>query len=178
LALGTKTPRKNLTKSKTLRAVGKEYGYSGYLTGYVDTERLAGIFTGNTRDQDKDAESLVMVAAMMDPQIAALNLLPDGKSVKLELAQLAEFAGDAFAALSTDTLSISLGESAEAKSANMLVADSAEPASDAEDAMPKAIRDAMRDVMILSGSMYERMSVEVRFANRGVEINSAMKLSD
>ena len=144
-----------------------------------------------------------MMAAMMDPQIAALNLLPDGKPVKLELAQLAEFAGDAFAALSTDALSISLGEGAEAKSADMLVADSAEPApfmsmdmdaaryysmvgeamskepaSDAEDAMPKAVRDAIRDVMVLSGSMYERLSVEVQFTTRGVEINSVMKLSD
>ncbi len=370
LALGTKSPRKNLKKSKTLRAIGKEYGFSAYLTGYVDTERLAGIFTGNTTDQDdgffavtgenppavtdvcaaeimgmagiaprivfgysdvsseqvesamivelrediaaglatipaavpglgtdpggfmslgfglnpmelrnfyetrldaieadpyecdefaelqagvakgrevlntplppvvysfrgfvaniadiqgldlskstapesidasilvavENAESLVMMAAMMDPQIAALNLLPDGKPVKLELAQLAEFAGNAFAALSTDALSISLGESAETKSADMLVADSTEPApfmsmnmdaaryyslvgeamsqepaSDEEDQMPKAIRDAVRDVMILSGSMYERMSVDVQFTKRGVEINSVMKLSD
>jgi hypothetical protein len=370
LALGVKTPRKNLKKSKTLRAIGKEYGFSEYLTGYVDTQRLAGIFAGNTTDRDdeffaatgeklpavtdvcaaeimamagiaprivfgysdvspgqvesamivelrediaeglatipaavpglgtdpgglmslgfglnpmelgnfyearldaieadpyecdkfaelqagvakgrealntplppvvynfrgfvaniadiqgldfssstapetidasilvavENAESLVMMAAMMDPQIAALNLLPDGKPVRLEVAQLAEFAGDAFAALSTNALSISLGEGAETDSANMLVADSTEPApfmsmnmdaaryysmvgeamsqepaSDEEDAMPKAIRDAVRDVMILSGSMYERMSVEVRFTARGVEINSVMKLSD
>ena len=370
LALGAKTPRKNLKKSKTLRAIGKEYGFSEYLTGYVDTERLAGIFTGNTTDQDdeffaatgekppavtdvcateimgmaavaprivfgytevssgqvesalivelrediaaglatlpaavpglgsdsggfmslgfglnpmqlrnfyearldaieadpyecdkfsklqagvaqgrealntplppvvysfrgfvaniadiegldfssgaapesidasiliavENAESLVMMAAMMDPQIAALNLLPDGKPVKLELAQLAEFAGDAFAALSTDALSISLGEGAETKSADMLVADSAEPApfmsmsmdaaryysllgeamsqepaNDEEDQMPKAIRDAVRDVMILSGSMYERMSVDVQFTKRGVEISSVIKLRD
>ena len=370
LALGAKSPRKNLKKSKTLGAIGKEYGFSGYLTGYVDTERLAGIFTGNTTEQDdeffaatgetlpavtdvcaaeimgmagiaprivfgysavspeqvesamivelredlaaglatipaavpglgmdpggfmslglglnpmelrnfyearldaieadpfecdkfaklqagvasgrevlnkplppvvysfrgfvansadiqgldlsksttpesidasilvavENAESLVMMAAMMDPQIAALNLLPDGKPVKLELAQLAEFAGNAFAALSTDALSISLGESAETKSADMLIADSIEPApfmsmnidaaryyslvgeamsqesaSDEEDQMPKAIRDAVREVMILSGSMYERMSVDVQFTARGVEINSVMKLSD
>ena len=370
LALGAKTPRKNLKKSKALRAIGKEYGLSGYLTGYVDTERLAGIFAGKTTDQDdeffaaagetpaaitdvcaseimemagiaprivfgytdvsseqvksamivelrediaaglatipaaipglgtdpgglmslgfglnpmelrnfyearldaieaepyecdkfaelqagvakgrealntplppvvysfrgfvaniadiqgldfssstapetidasiliavENAESLVMMAAMMDPQIAALNLLPDGKPVKLELAQLAEFAGDAFAALSTDALSISLGEGAETNSADMLVADSAEPApfmsmnmdaaryysmvgeamsqepaSDEEAQLPKAIRDAVREVMILSGSMYERMSVEVQLTARGVEINSVMKLSD
>ena len=370
LALGAKEPRKNLKKSKTLRAIDKEYGFSGYLTGYIDTERLAGIFTGNTTDQDNEffaaigdkppevtavcaveimgmagiaprilfgysgvsseqvasamiielrediaeglatipaavpglgtdpggflslgfglnpmslrnfyearldaieadpyecakfadlqagvakgrealntplppvvysfrgfvaniadiqgldfssstapesidasilvavenAESLIMMAAMMDPQIAALNLVPDGKPVKLELAQLAEFAGDAFAALSTDALSISLGEGAESNSASMLLADSSDPApfmsmnmdsaryysmmgeamsqepsGDEEEKMPKAIRDAVRDVMILSGSMYERMSVEVQFTTRGVEINSVMKLSD
>ncbi len=368
LALGIKAPRKNLKKSKALQAIDKEYGFSGYLTGYIDTERLAGIFSGNTTDQDNDfftaigdkppelttacateimemagiaprivfgyagvsservdsamiielredlaaglatipaavpglgldpggfmsfgfglnpmalrefyearldameadpyecdkfadlqagvakgrealntplppvvysfrglvaniadiqgldlssstapesidasiliaienAESLVMMAAMMDPQIAALNLLPDGKPVKLVLTQLAEFAGDAFAALSTDALSISLGEGAAANAADMLVADSAEPApfmsmnmdsaryysmigeamlqepvGDDAEKTPKAIRDAMRDVMALSGNMYERLSVEVQFTARGVEINSTMKL--
>jgi hypothetical protein len=370
LALGTKAPRKNLKKSKALQAIDKEYGFSGYLTGYIDTERLAGIFSGNTTDLDNDfftaigdkppelttacateimemagvaprivfgyagvstervdstmiielredlaaglatipaavpglgidpggfmsfgfglnpmalrdfyearldameadpyecdkfaelqagvakgrealttplppvvysfrgfvaniadiqgldlssstapesidasilvaienAESLVMMAAMMDPQIAALNLVPDGKPVKLVLTQLAEFAGDAFAALSTDALSISLGEGAEANSADMLVADSAEPTpfmsmnmdsaryysmigeamsqepvGDDAEKMPRAIRDAMRDVMVLSGSIYERMSVEIQFTARGVEINSTMILSD
>jgi hypothetical protein len=370
LALGLKAPRKNLKKSKALQAIDKEYGFSGYLTGYIDTERLAGIFAGNTTDQDdaffaaigdqpteltavctaeimemagvaprmvfgysrvsperidskviielrediaaglatipaavpglgidsggfmsigfglnpmalrdfyearldamaadpyecdklaelqagvakgrealntplppvvysfrgfvanitdiegldlssstapesieasiliaiENAESLVMMAAMMDPQIAALNLVPDGKPVKLVLTQLAEFAGEAFAALSTDALSISLGEGAEANSADMLVADSAEPTpfmsmnmdsaryysmigeamsqepeGDDAEKMPKAIRDAMRDVMVLSGSLYERMSVEIQFTARGVEINSTMKLSD
>lgn len=370
LALGAKLPRKTLKKSKTLRAIAREYGFSGYLTGYVDTQRLAGIFTGVTTAQDdeffaaigdrpedvtavcaaeimglagiaprivfgysnvssgqvesamiielrediakglatipaavpglgidsggfmslgfglnpmalrnfyearldaieadpyecdqfadlqagaakgrealdtplppvvysfrgivaniadiegldfsgskapesinasilvavENAESLLMMAAMMDPQIAALNLLPDGKPVKLELTQLADFAGDAFAALSTDALSISVGEAAQAKSAYMLVADSIEPApfmsmhmdaaryysmigeamsqgpaDDEEDKTPKAVRDAWSDVMILSGSMYERMSVEVQFTARGVEINSVMKLSD
>ena len=370
LALGAKAPRKNLKKSKALQAINKEYGFSGYMTGYIDTERLAGIFSGNTTDQDDDfftaigdkppelstvcaaeimemagiaprmvfgyseispeqidstmiielrediaagltsipavvpglgidsgglmsfglglnpmalrefyearldameadpyecdkfadlqagvakgrealntplppvvysfrgfvaniadiqgvdfssstapesieasiliavenAESLVMMAAMMDPQIAALNLVPDGKPVKLALAQLAEFAGDAFAALSTDALSISLGEGAEANSASMLVADSAEPApfismnmdsaryysmlgeamsqetaSEEGDETPQAIRDALGDVVALSGSMYERMSVEVQFTTRGVEINAAIQLSD
>jgi len=370
VASALKAPRKSLKKSKALQAIDKEYGYSGYMTGYIDMERLAGIFSGNTTDQDDDffaaigdkppeltaacsaeimemagiaprivlgytgvsaerlessmivelrediaeglatvpaavpglgadsgglmslgfglnpmalrnfyearldaieadpyecdkfaplqagvakgrealstplppvvysfrgfvaniadiqgldfssntapesvdasilvavenAESLVMMAAMMDPQVAALNLLPDGKPVKLELAQLAEFAGDVFAALSTDALSISFGDGAETNSADMLIADSAEPApfmsmnmdtaryysmigekmaqepaADDTEEMPKAIREAVRDVMVLSGSIYERMSVEVQFTARGVEISSVMKLSD
>ncbi len=370
LALGIDTPRKNLKKSKLLRAIQKEYGFSAHLTGFVDTERLAGIFAGNRTEQDNDfftaigeqppevtdvcaaeimvmagiaprivfgytqvssrqfgstvivelradiaeglesipaavpglgtdpggfmslglslnpmalrefyearldameadpyecdkfaelqagvakgreilnqplppvvynfrgfvaniadiqgldmssggmpesidasilfavenAESLIMMAALMDPQIAALNLVPDGKPVKLELTQLAVIADEVFAALSTDALSISLGDGAESNSADMLVADSAEPApfmsmsmdsaryysmvaeamskaraADDEDKMPAAIREAMSEIMILSGSMYERMSVEVHFTERGVEINGLMQLSD
>jgi hypothetical protein len=370
-ALGLQAPRKSLKKSKALRAIGKEYGFSDYLIGFVDNERIAGAFTANATDLDKElfaalgeqppaltqvcstellemasiaprivfgysdispqqlksamivelrediaeglttiptavpglgsdpggfmsfglglnplalrefyegrldameadpyecekfadlqagvakgrealnqpvppvvysfrgfvaniadiqgldmaagtppesidasillavenAEALIMMAAMFDPQIAALNLLPDGKPVRLELAQLAEIADDVFAALSNDALSVSLGAGAESNSADMLVADSADPApfmsvsmdsaryysmvgeamskeqpADEEgEQMPEAIRSAMRDIMVLSGSMYDRMSVDVRFTERGIEISGLMKLSD
>jgi hypothetical protein len=143
------------------------------------------------------------MAAMFDPQLAALNLLPDGKPVKLELTQLASIADEAFAALSSNALSVSVGKGAESNSASMLVADSAEPtpfmsmnmdsaryysmmgeamaqesSDDEEDKMPKAINEAMREIMILSGSMYERMSVDILFTERGIEIGGRMKLSD
>ncbi len=151
----------------------------------------------------ENAESLVMMAAMMDPQIAALNLVPDGKPVKLEMAQIAEIAKEAFAALSDDALSVSLGDGAEANAADMLVASSSESTpfmsmnmdsaryyamigeamenaepEEGEKEMPAAIRKAMQEVLTLSGSMYERMSVEVQFTKRGVEINGHMKLND
>ena len=159
----------------------------------------------------ENAETLLMMATMMDPQIAALGLLPDGKPVKLELAQLATIAEEAFAALSENALSISVGDGAEMNSAEMLVADSSEPApfmsmnmdaaryyaliGDAmqsgtnsdddedegegeENEMPVAVRDAMRDVIVLSGSMYERMAVDVQFTERGIEMNALVTLSD
>lgn len=128
---------------------------------------------------------------------------PDGKPVKLELAQLAAIAEVAFAALSENALSVSLGEGAESNAAGMLVADSASPApfmsmnmdtaryysmigeamaneaADEEgEQMPAAVRKAMSDVVILSGSLYERMALDVQFTKRGVEINGRMKLSD
>jgi len=375
LALGVKTPGKSLKKSKTLAAIGKEYGLSEYLIGYIDIERIAGVFAGNTTDIDKElfaaigeespepsevcsaeimetasiaprivvgysditaqqlksaiivelrsdiakglttipaavpglgsdpggfmsfgfglnplslrdfyearldamesdpyeceafaelqagvakgrealnqplppvvysfrgfvaniediqgmdmasktpptsidasillavenAEALIMMASMMDPQIAALNLLPDGNPVRLELAQLAEIVDDAFAALSENALSISVGAGAESNSADLLLADSPDPApfmsmsmdtaryysmvgdamskeqpvdeegeQDGEQ-MPEEIRSAMRDIMVLSGSMYDRMSIDVRFTERGIEIGGLMKLSD
>ncbi len=151
----------------------------------------------------ENAEALIMMAAMFDPQIAALNLLPDGKPVKLDMPQLAELADQAFAALSANALTVSLGDNAEEVSAEMLNADSPKSApfismsmdsaryysmigdsmaeesqDDDAEKMPEAIREAMRDVMALSGSMYERMSFEMRFTKRGVEIGGLMKLSD
>ncbi len=370
LAIGAKTPRKNLKKSKALAAIDREYGFSGYLTGFIDTQRIAGMFAGNTSAEDdaffaavgekppelgdvcaaevmemagiaprivigysnlsadriesamivelredlarglatvpaevpglgkdagglmslgfgfdvmairdfyearldameadpyecakfahlqegvakgrealnqpvppvvysfrgfvaniadiqgmdmstntppqsidasiliavENAESLLMMAAMLDPQIAALSLVPDGKPVKLELAQLAEFADSAFAALSADALSVSLGEGAESNSADMLVAESVrpapfmsmnmdsaryysmigdamsqKPADEDENEMPEAMREAMKEIMILSGSLYQRMSVDVQFTARGIEVNGVMELSD
>jgi hypothetical protein len=370
-ALGVKAPRKNLKKSKALRAIGKEYGFSDYLVGFVDNRRIAGIFTGDATSSDKalfavigeqppelpeicsaeiaemvgiaprvvfgysdisekqlkssmivelrddiakglatipaavpglgsdpggfmsfgvglnpmalrhfyearldameadpyecekladiqagaakgrealnqplppivysfrgivaniadiqgmdmnggkppesidasillaveNAESLVMMAAMMDPQVAAMNLVPDGKAVKLELAKLADIADEVFAALSDNALSVSIGNGAEANSADMLVADSADPTpfmsmsmdsaryyamigeamskeqptDEGDESMPEEIRIAMRDIMALSGSMYKRMSVDVRFTQRGIEIGGLMKLGD
>ena len=151
----------------------------------------------------ENAESLITMAAMMDPQIAALNLLPDGKPVRLNFTKLAEIADEAFAAMSANALSIAIGEGAENNSTSMLVAESADPVpilsinmnsaryyamvgeamaqeSTDEDAkkMPVAVREAIRDVMMLSGSMYDRMSVDVRFTARGVEISGRMMLSD
>jgi hypothetical protein len=151
----------------------------------------------------ENAESLIMMAAMIDPQIAALNLLPDGKPKKLEMAQLAEFADMAYAAMSKNALSISIGKSAELKSAGMLLEsspnpapfmsmsmDSAryyamigkamaeQPADEGEKEMSMALRSAMSDLMTLTGSLYERLAVEVRFTDRGIEVGGNVTLSD
>jgi hypothetical protein len=373
LALGVKTPAKNIKKSKKLDAIGKEYGFSDYFIGYIDNERIAGIFTGNATDFDKElfsalgeelpqptevcsaeimatvsiaprivlgysevtaeqvngalivelrsdiakglatipaavpglgsdpggfmsfgmglnplalrefyesrldsmesdpyecedfaelqasvskgrealnqplppvvysfrgffaniadfegidmasatdtmptsidasillavenAEALIMMGAMMDPQIAALNLMPDGKPVRLELDKLSEFVDDAFAAMSGNALSISVGAGAESNSAKLLLAESADPApfmsvsmdsaryysmvgeamsnapieEDEAEQMPEEIRSAMRDIMVLSGNMYDRMSMNVRLTARGIEIGTFMKMGE
>lgn len=186
------------------------YSFRGFVANILDVN---GLDMGSNTPPDsidasillaiENAESLIAMGAMMDPQIAALNLVPDGKPVKLDLPQLADLADQAFAALSANSVSVSIGEGAEDNSAEMLVAKSASPApflsmsmdsaryyamigdamvSDAADeegaAMPMAVREALRDVMRLSGSIYERMNLDVRFTGRGVEIDGRMHLSD
>ena len=49
---------------------------------------------------------------------------------------------------------------------------------DDEEAQPLALRTAMRDVMVSSGELYERVSINVHLTKRGVEIGSRMTLSD
>jgi len=151
----------------------------------------------------ENAEDLVTMAAMVNPEIAALNLLPDGKPVRLELTQLAELAQDAFAALSAGALSVAIGQDAERKAASMLTARGIEPPplisvsvdstryyeilgeammreQPAEDSkpLPPTVRAAMRDAMISSGSIYERMSVDVRLTSRGIDVSGRMTVKD
>ena len=151
----------------------------------------------------ENAQALVSMGAMMSPEIAALNLIPDGKAKLLNLPQLAEIAEQAFAALSENALSVSVGADAEANAEAMLSADIAADSplmsmsfdaqryyqfigeaamSDAEseegEQMPLAMRTAIRDAMVSSGEMYKRMAVNVHLTKRGVEIDSRMTLAD
>jgi len=151
----------------------------------------------------ENAQDLVTMAAMMSPEIAALNLVPDGKAKPLDLPQLAAVAEQAFAALSAQGLSVSVGDGAEKNAEAMLTADVDEStpfmsmafdarryyefiaeASMQEDEteegeqVPLAMRTAIRDVMVSSADMYERMGVNVHLTDRGVEVKSRMTLAE
>lgn len=151
----------------------------------------------------ENAQDLVTMAAMMSPEVAALNLIPDGKAKLLNLPQLAEIAEQAFAALSENALSVSLGADAETEAESMLNADVAESSplmsmsfdakryyqfigdasmqedeTEEDEQIPLAMRTAIRDAMVSSGEMYERMAVNVHLTKRGVEIDSRMTLAD
>ena len=151
----------------------------------------------------ENAQDLVTMAAMMSPEIAALNLVPDGKAKALNLPQLATIAKQAFAALSEGGLSIALGQDSAEEAEAMLsadVSDSRPFASFSMDAkkyyefvgqavleggddgqgepMPEAMRAAVRDAMVASGDLYERMAVNVHLTQRGVEVSSRLTLSD
>ena len=143
------------------------------------------------------------MAAMMSPEVAALNLVPDGKAKLLDLPQLAEIAEQAFAALSDTGLSVSMGADADTKAEAMLAADVVESkpfmsvAFDAKryyefvgeaamqddsteggEEVPLAMRTALRDAMVSSGEMYERMAFNVHLTERGVEVDTRMTLTD
>jgi len=151
----------------------------------------------------ENAQDLVAMGALMSPDIAALNLLPDGKAKALELPQLAEIAEQAFAALSAKGLSVSLGEGSDQKVESMLAAkvDSSNPLmtmsmdaqsyygfvgdavmqadeGDEGEANPVEVRTAVRDIMQASAEVYERMSVNVHLTERGIEVGSRITLAD
>ena len=151
----------------------------------------------------ENTEALVTMAAMMSPQIAALNLLPDSKARALVWPQLEDVADQAFAALSAGGVSVSIGEGSKARVEAMLSAPvdesrplmsfamdagryyefvtSAAMTSDVKDGDTAAsgeMRAAIRDVMISSGEVYERMAIQVHLTERGVEIGSRITLTD
>lgn len=185
------------------------YGFRGILANITDIEMdLASEQPPTSIDASvllaiENAQELVTMAAMMDPQVAALNLLPDGKPVALDLPQVSAIAEQAFAALAEGALSLSLGDGAEQDAARMLTADPASPApffamsmdsaryydmvgkammqagNDEEGTqMSLAMREALRDVVLSSGSLYERMSFDVHFTQRGIEIGGRMTLGN
>jgi hypothetical protein len=191
------------------------YNFRGFVANIADVECEDAACNSPPKSVDAsvllavdNAKDLLMMAALMDPQIAALNLVPDGKPVRADVAKFGDMAEDAFAAMSDNAISLSVGAGAESNAAAMLVADAPErspimsmsmdsaryysmlsdamalePPVDEEgasipDPMPEEIRDAMRELMMLSGDMYKRMSFDVFLTDRGVEIGALLKLSD
>jgi hypothetical protein len=186
------------------------YNFSGMLAHISDVQ---GMNLGTKKPPEsvdasfliafKNAQDLVNMASMMIPQVAEMNLLPDGKARALDVPQLAEIADKAFVALSNVGISVAMGEGSAENSEAMLVADVEMPPpfvsfsmdskryydfvgdalmqeNETEDgeSEPLALRTAMRDVMVSSGELYERVSVNVHLTERGVEIGSRMTLSD
>ena len=149
----------------------------------------------------ENAQALLMMGAMFDPQIAALNLQPDGKPVEITMPQVAATVGQAFAAMTENLLSVAIGEGAESEAADVLTAKSSKPApimsmafdakryyafigdammmaeaDEGEEEMPEDFRAAVRDMMTAAGDIYDRMAVDVLFTERGAEFDSRITL--
>lgn len=151
----------------------------------------------------ENAEALVTMGAMLSPEVAELNLLPDGKARALNLPQLADLAKEAFAALSQSALAVAVGRGADKAAETMLAAEpsASKPfasfsmdakryydmmgnavmqaqAEEGEEPMSDELGAAVRDIMLSSGELYERMAINVHFTERGIEIGSHMTLAD
>jgi hypothetical protein len=150
----------------------------------------------------KNAPDLVNTGALMSPEIAALNLLPDGEAKPLDLPELGELAARAFAALTTSGLSIAVGEDAAREAESMLAAkvpDSAPLVSfsmdarryyefigeslmraeetEGEEPLSLEMRTALRDLVQASGEIYDRVAMSVHLTERGIEIGSRVTLA-
>lgn len=149
-----------------------------------------------------DAQTMVAMGAMFSPELANLNLQPDGKAVLLDIAQVKATGKDVYAAMVDDAVALSVGANAENRVTTVLNADAAEPApvfsmsmdagryysligetmtlepDDESAELSLEAREALRDAMLAVGELYDRMAVDLRFTTRGAEFESRVTLKD
>ncbi len=149
----------------------------------------------------ENAPALLQMGAMFSPEIAALNLQPDGKAVEFAPPQLGAVVENSFIALEDNALALAVGDGAEKNVTGLLGASSADPApfmsmsvdaeryygfigdammldDSGEDGLSPEGRAAMRDMMVAFGELYDRLVMDVHFTNRGVEFDTTVTLGD
>jgi len=150
----------------------------------------------------EDAEAAYMMGAMMSPDLAAVDLQPDGVPVPLALPALQAVAKAAYAAMTENALAIAIGSKSRTRVSEVISAGSVEPppimslSVDAsayyeliaksmmeeqdeegeENPLPESARIALSDAMKSMGAMYDRVLMDVQFTSRGIEISSSVTL--
>jgi hypothetical protein len=187
------------------------YGVRGF-NAVVDTLDIAALTAGAPPEPGKveatvvvamqDAASLVAMGMMFSPELAALNLQPNGEAVALALPQLEAMAVNAFAAMKEDALSVAVGPAAQARVTSVLGAESLTPppsfamSMDAgayydfiatgmmveepaeQEPMTPEMKTATQTVLTALGDLYDRISTVVRFTENGAEVDSVVTLKD
>jgi hypothetical protein len=150
-----------------------------------------------------NAQSLVAMGAMFSPDLANLNLQPDGKPVALSLPQVQAMGMNAFAALTESALALAVGDGGDAKLGAMLGAEVAETlpimsfsvdaaryysfvgdaiaASQPKEGQPEMspeFKEALGEIMTAVADLYDRISADVVLTGNGVEIRSIVTLKD
>ncbi|HEX2138452.1 MAG TPA: hypothetical protein VHG33_01950 [Woeseiaceae bacterium] len=152
-----------------------------------------------------NAPGLLAMGAMFSPEIAGLNLQPDSKPVKLEIPALSSNVDAAYLAMSEDALALSVGSGSEAGLTEMLKASAPQPApfmsmdmdaaryygflgdamagnlttsDDPDEAQAAEMVQATSGMMKAFEKLFSRVSFDVQFTERGIEIPSRMSLSE
>ena len=149
-----------------------------------------------------NAPALLAMGAMMSPELAGMNIEPNGEPVPFNLPQMAMIASSVFVALQDNGLAMSFGDGMEGGLSDMLNADAEESGTfmsfsmdagryysfladvmtlaeqDEENEMPPEMQAAMNDVMQAAGGLYDRMSADFRFTDRGIEMDTTVTFQD
>ena len=148
-----------------------------------------------------NAAGLLAMGAMFSPEIAGLDIKPDGKPVRFESQRLAGAVDAAYVAMTDTALAMSIGQGTEVQLGDMLSAAVNEPhpfasmemdtaryyefisktmviEDDGEDSIPPELKAAIGEAMASAGQIFSRMTVRVEFTERGIEIPSTVELSE
>jgi len=186
------------------------YSFKGFL-GVID--RIEGLdFSGQQPPEvvearfliaNDNAPALLAMGAMFSPEIAMLNLQPDGQPVALPLPQLAAMGTTSFVAMTQSALAISVGDGEPAGLTELLESPAAasQPsvsvrldgqryyefmseavkagnAADGNEEMSEELQEAASTVMAGIGDAIDRISVDVTLTSRGIELPANVTLQD
>jgi hypothetical protein len=184
------------------------YGFKGFLAVIEDIE---GMDLANNRPPTSadvrvlvttdNAAGLLAMGAMFSPEIAGLDIKPDGEPVRFESEQFAGVVDAAYVAMTDNALALSIGEGTETRLGDMLSATVNEPHpfmsmemdaaryydfiaqtmkldDDEEDKMPAELKEAIGEIMVVVGDMFSRMTFQVQFTERGIEFPSTIELAE
>ena len=183
------------------------YGFRG-VVGVVDRLDVAAMTTGQPPTSAdaalllaiENAPELLTMLAMFSPDLAALDIQPDGEPVALALPQAALLPDMPYAALTDSALVVSTGQGAPARISRLLAADAAATppflalagdvgryyetiagamlGPDAADELSPEARMAMADSLRSLAAVYDRLQVNVLFTKRGIRLDAGMTFKD
>ena len=150
----------------------------------------------------ENAPAMVSLGTMFSPELAGLDLQPDGEPVLLDLPQAQMMGGDAYVAMTDDAVAVSVGEGAETKLGDMLTADAsdngtlfsfgmdagryyafageaiAQAQNDDDNPMTPAMQNATQEIMLAMADMFDRMSVDIRLTEVGIVMEGVETLAE
>ncbi len=145
-----------------------------------------------------DAQAMVAMGAMFVPQLAALDLQPDGNPIALDLPEIEAMGVTVYAAMVDDGLAISMGDDAEDRVTEILNAEIIEPTPvfsmamdagryyeliaesvmiDTDDNLDDETREALRDTLLAVGDIYDRLTLDMRFTENGIEVSTVVTIA-
>ncbi|MEX2123067.1 MAG: hypothetical protein WD795_04175 [Woeseia sp.] len=181
------------------------YGFSGFLAVIDDIKGMDIAKQQPPTDVDMrillatdSADGLLAMGAMFSPEIASLNLKPDSKPVKLAVPAVASMVEAAYVARSETALALSVGAGSESGLEAMLGAAPREPSpffsidmdaaryygflgdamtlTDADKQSPEVVK-AQAEVMQTFEKMFSKISFDVLFTERGIEMPSTLEFA-
>lgn len=190
------------------------YGFKGFV---AVVDNLEGFDVANQRPPEKvearvlvandNAAGLLAMGAMFSPELASLNVQPDGNPVPLNVPPFTDGLDGAFVAMTDAALAVSVGEGSEAGLKSLLSSEAADPPpfmsmtldgaryydmmseivgesgpmpgpDGTERPVSPEMQRAMAQMMTGVGDMIERISVDVTFTENGIELPSRLTLAD
>ncbi len=149
-----------------------------------------------------NAPSMLAMLGMFSPELAAVQVEPNGEAVPLDLPMAAMLGGPTYIAMNDDALAVSVGEGLQDGLGSMLTAAptadniimsfamdagryyefigevmmTENPYDDSEEPMPEEVNESVRDLMNSFAELYDRAIIDVRATEDGLSVESVITI--